>query len=312
MRTAAIIQARMTSTRLPGKVLMDINGKSCLQRVIDRLRASKRLDDVIVATTTNAADDAIVALCDKLNCHCYRGSEDDVLTRMLEAAKAFDVDVVVEVTSDCPLLYAGHVDALINVFLTGNYDFVSNVEERTYPRGFDIRVCSTKTLERVNVEVDNPVDRQHCLTWMYLNPKGKEGYSGFNQIAPRNEHRPDLEFTLDTAEDLELLRFIYSFESDGYNLELTPEQIIAIIDAYPMMYKKVAEIKRKDYFQELDDYYRFQDALEKRVLNGVPGPEPVGLLNSEKKKNEGAKNVQRADNRNGRAGKRGRPAGKRK
>jgi len=161
-KIAAIIQARCGSSRLPGKVLMDINGKPCLQRVIERLRASKRLDDVIVACTTNEADNAIVALCDKLNCHYYRGSEDDVLSRVLEAAKTFDVDVIVDITADCPLLYAGHVDALINVFLTGDYDFVSNVGERTFPRGFDIRVCSAKTLERVNVEVENPIDRQHC------------------------------------------------------------------------------------------------------------------------------------------------------
>jgi spore coat polysaccharide biosynthesis protein SpsF len=249
---------------------MDINGKPCLQRVIERLRASKRLDDVIVACTTNEADNAIVALCDKLNCHYYRGSEDDVLSRVLEAAKTFDVDVIVDITADCPLLYAGHVDALINVFLTGDYDFVSNVGERTFPRGFDIRVCSAKTLERVNVEVENPIDRQHCLTWMYLNPKGKQGYKSINMEAPASQYRPDIEITLDTAEDLELLRFIYAFEGQGYNLELTPEQIIGIINDYPMMYSKVKEIHRKDYFSELQEWYAKQDAPDISIPAALP------------------------------------------
>jgi spore coat polysaccharide biosynthesis protein SpsF len=283
--TAAIIQARMTSTRLPGKVLLDICGKPCLQRVIERLRASKRLDDVIVACTTNGADDAIVALCDKLNCHYYRGSEDDVLSRVLEAAKAFSVDVVVEVTSDCPLIYAGHVDALISIFSTGDYDFVSNVGERTFPRGFDIRVCSAKTLERVNVEVDNPIDRQHCLTRMYLNPKGKQNYKQINMEAPASQYRPDIEITLDTTEDLELIRFIYGFEG---------QQIIGIINDYPMMYSKVKEIHRKDYFSELQEWYAKQDAPDisiPAVLSQEPKKEVAKTTRKPiKNKKTGAKN----------------------
>jgi len=302
MRTVAIIQARMTSTRLPGKVLLDICGKPDLQRVIERVRASKKLDDIVIATTVNAADDPIIELCDKLNCHYYRGSEEDVLSRVVEAAKAFKADAIVELTADCPLIYAGHIDALLDIYNTGKYDFVSNVEERTYPRGFDIRICSTETLERINCEVDNPIDRQHVLTWTYLNPKGKLGYSRFNQVAPRNEHRPDIEVTLDTPDDLELLRFIYSFESDGYNLELAPEQIIAIIDAYPMMYKNVAKIKRKDYITELLCYYDARDQMA--------APAGCEIKNkNEVKKVEQAPSV---DNRVRGTGKRGRPAGKRK
>jgi len=90
---------------------------------------------------------------------------------------------------------------------------------------------------------------------MYLNPKGKQGCKSINMEAPASQYRPDIEITLDTAEDLELLRFIYAFEGQGYNLELTPEQIIGIINDYPMMYSKVKEIHRKDYFSELQEWY---------------------------------------------------------
>ena len=293
--TAAIIQARMTSTRLPGKVLADICGKPCLQRVIERLRASKYLDDVIVACTTNEADNAIVALCERLNCHYYRGSEDDVLSRVLEAARAFGVDVIVEVTGDCPLIYAGYIDKMLEPHLRCNFDGITtNVIERTFPRGFDIRIFDTKTLERVNSEVDNPIDRQHVATWMYLNPKGKQNYLYHSVLATPNEHRPDIEITLDTTEDLELIRFIYGFEGQGYNLELTPEQIIGIINDYPMMYSKVKEIHRKDYFSELQEWYAKQDAPDisiPAVLSQEPKKEVAKTIRKPiKNKKTGAKN----------------------
>lgn len=269
----AIIQARMTSTRLPGKALVDICGKPALQRVIERLRAAKTLDDVIIATTTNEKDDAIISLCEKLGCSCFRGSEEDVLSRVLEAARKFEVDVVVEITADCPLIDWNHVNALVELHMekciideltTGEVvytpinDMTSNIIERTFPRGYDIRVFNREALERVNKEVDNAIDRQHCSTWMYLNPKGKQNYTCQNWPAPTGQNRPDIEVTLDTPEDLELIRWIYGFESQGYNLELTCQQIISLIDTYPSMYSKVAKIERKDYFTELEEAYKNQ------------------------------------------------------
>jgi len=255
MKVAAIVQARMGSSRLPGKVLLDICGKPALQRVIERLRAARLLDDVIVATTANETDDAIVCLCEALHCNYYRGSEDDVLSRVLEAARLYKADVIVEITADCPLLDYNHVDHLVNLFLEGGYDHVSNIIQRTFPRGYDTRVFSREALERTNNEVDNPIDRQHCSTWQYLNPKGKQGYKCANWPAPPGQNRPEIEVTLDELEDLLLIRWIYGFEGQGYNLELTCGQVISLIDTYPEVYKKVAKIQRKDYFEELKQYY---------------------------------------------------------
>jgi len=301
---AAIIQARMTSTRLPGKALIDICGKPALQRVIERVRASN-VDDVIVATTTNETDDPIISLCEKLGCNYFRGSEEDVLSRVFEAARKFDVDIIVEITADCPLIDWNHINALLEMHGNGTVaDITSNIIKRTFPRGYDIRIFNREVLERVNKEVDNLIDRQHVSTWTYLNPKGKQNYKVQNWEAPPNQYRPDIEVTLDTPEDLELIRWIYGFESQGYNLELTCEQVINLIDTYPMMYNKVSKIKRKDYFEELEAAYKYQDylnELENKIINGTGDIEPVGILNALKNNDKGSEKkneeVQRLNNR---------------
>ncbi|MFX1570641.1 MAG: cytidylyltransferase domain-containing protein [Promethearchaeota archaeon] len=305
MKVAAIIQARQGSSRLPGKTLIDIVGKPALQRVIERIWSAKLIDDVIVATTINKEDNAIVELCKSLGTNYFRGSEDDVLDRVLNAAKKFDVDVIVEITADCPLIDYNHIDKLIDWHLVNDADMTTNILERTFPRGYDIRIFDTKTLERVNEEVNNNVDRQHVSTWMYLNPKGKQNYSIQNWTAPPEQNRSDIEITLDTPEDLELIRWIYGFEKQGYNIELTCQNVINLIDTYPMMYEKVKNIQRKDYFEELNKSYKFIKKLENNILYGDGKEEvPKGIFKGSDIKNE---NVQRTDNRSRQTSKRGRP-----
>lgn len=303
-KIAAIIQARMTSTRLPGKVLMDLVGKSALQRVIERLRAAKTLDDVIVACTTNKEDDPIISLCESLGCSYFRGSEEDVLSRVLETARQFEVGVIVEITADCPLIDWNHVDSLVEQHYANNCDMTSNIIERTFPRGYDIRVFNTEALERVNKEVDNPIDRQHVSTFAYLNPKGKENYTCQNWTAPTGQNRPDIEVTLDTPEDLELIRWIFSFESQGYNVDLTCQNVINLLDTYPHMLEKVSKIQRKDYFEELDQWYYHIDKIAKEIISGDPtrDEKPVGIFNALKDSvKKGAKKqdekVERTDSR---------------
>jgi len=262
MKIAAIIQARMTSSRLPGKVLMDLAGKPALQRMIERLRESNQLDDIIVATTTNEADNPIIKLCEKLNCNYFRGDEHNVLDRVLKTAQNFNIDAIVETTGDCPLIDYNHINELIELYRNGNCDFVSNIEERTFPRGYDIRIFSTSALERVDKEVDNEIDRQHVATWMYLNPKGKANYKRYNLLAPIGQSRPDLEITLDTPEDYFLINWLFNAGKD-YKLDLTCQDVINLLNTYPYMYQKVKEIKRKDYFQELEEAYRQKERENK-------------------------------------------------
>jgi len=253
----AIIPARMTSSRLPGKVLMPLAGKPNLQRMIERVKASMLLDGIVIATTTNPQDDCIVDFCLDKKVECFRGSENNVLERLIGAAKATGTDIIVEMTSDCPLIWHEHIDYLIDLHMKNypNYDMTSNALIRSFPRGYDLRIISIETLERIQAEVDNDVDREHALTWAYLNPKGKINYNCFNWLAPPAQHRPDIEVTLDTESDRELLGWIFSFEKQGYNLELTCEQVISLIDTYPGQYEKVKHIQRKNYFQELAQCY---------------------------------------------------------
>ena len=276
----AIIPARMTSSRLPGKVLMSLAGKSNLQRMIERVKASKLLDGIVIALTTNPQDDCLVDFCLDNNVEYFRGSEDNVLERLIGAVRATGTDIAVEATSDCPLIYWGHIDYLIDLHMKNypDYDMTTNIEIRSFPRGFDLRIVNIEALERSQEEIDNSIDLQHALTWIYLNPKGKQNYKVQNWEAPDSQRRPDLEFTLDTESDLELLSWIFSFEGQGYNLELNPEQVINIIDCYPEMYAKVSKIQRKDYFVELEEAYAFLGFAEDKILNGNSDIEPVGIF----------------------------------
>ena len=259
MKVCAIVQARQGSSRLPGKALVDVAGKPAIQRVVERLRRAKTLDDVIVAMPESEVDDELAEFCEMMGYSYFRGDENDVLSRVLQCATKFEVDCIVEITADCLLIDFNHVDALVNIFMEHNCDHVSNIITRTFPRGYDIRVFSKEALERTYLEVDNDVDRSHVSTWQYLNSKGKLNYKCLNMIAPLYQDRPDLEITLDTPEDLELIRWIFEFEKQGYNMELTCEEVIGLIDTYPERYEKVAKITRKDYFTELSECYAKQN-----------------------------------------------------
>jgi spore coat polysaccharide biosynthesis protein SpsF len=286
----AIIPARMTSNRLPGKVLRNLNGKPTLLRMTERVKAAKLLDGIVIATTTNPQDDCIVDFCKNNNLECFRGSENNVLERIIGAAKATNTDIVVEMTSDCPLIFWGHIDYLIDLHMKSYpvYDMTTNIETRSFPRGYDLRIVNIEALERSYKEIDNQPDFEHALTWIYLNPKGKQNYKVQNWEAPPSQHRVDLEFTLDTESDLEFLSWIFSFESQGYNMELNPDQVINLIDTYPHMYQKVSKVQRKDYFEELEQAYAALKVMENRIINGTSDKEPVGIFNAEKNNNKGS------------------------
>ncbi len=300
-KVVSIIPSRMTSSRLPGKVLMDLAGRPALQRVIERVRASKLLDDIVIATTENETDQPIIELCEKLNCNYFRGSENNVLERILGAAKAFKADVICELTSDCPLIFWGHIDHLIDLHMQNYpyYDMTTNILTRTFPRGFDLRIVNIEALEKSYKEIDNQIDFEHALTWIYLNPKGKQNYTCLNWSAPAGQNRPDIEVTLDTPEDLELLNWIFSYESQGYNMELTCQNVINLLDTYPHMLERVKKIQRKDYFAELEEAYKIIKAEEDIKAGRTRSLKDILQDKGAKKQNE---KVQRADNRSRRAG----------
>lgn len=205
-KIVASIEARFASSRLPGKTLLEICGKPTLELIIERLRRSKFIDEIVIATTVSRDCDAIEDLAKKLNVGCYRGSEDDVLDRVLKAAKAYKADIIVEITGDETLIDTVIVDQVIDYYLKNNFDYVSNVLDRRYPRGLDTQVFAVSVLEEVSRLTNDPADRENVSLYIYEHP---ERYKLGSVRAPEEMNHPDWRWTLDTKEDFEFLKTVY-------------------------------------------------------------------------------------------------------
>lgn len=239
MKIAALIQARMGSTRLPGKVLMGLNGKPVLWHVVDRLRRSVLLNQIIIATTTDPKDDAIQAFCQLEGVDFFRGSEDDVLDRYYRAATHFKADQIVRITSDCPLIDPVIVDSVIRKHLDSKADYSSNTLKRTFPRGLDVEVFSFLALARASREAKEISDREHVTPYFYKHP---ELFRLISVEAADFLRRPDIRICVDTKEDLELARLIYR------ELKSTPmglKEIVAFFNDNPESLKINAAVQQK-------------------------------------------------------------------
>lgn len=206
MRIVAIIEARMRSSRLPGKVLKPILGRPMLALMIERLQRSSRLDAISIATTADESCDEIATLANELHVGCYRGSEDDVLDRVLKTAKHAKADLIVELTGDCPLLDPVIVDCVIEAFLANKVDYCSNGLIETYPRGMDVQVFPVSVLERVADLTDQPEDREHVSLYIYEHP---DMFQLLNVESKLPGGSGDIRLTVDTEEDFELVRHIF-------------------------------------------------------------------------------------------------------
>ncbi len=204
-----ILQARTSSSRLPAKVLAELQGEPMLARQLERLARSRRLERLVVATSDEASDDAIHELCRARGVACYRGSLDDVLGRFLGAAEDqgvdFERDTLVRATGDCPLCDPQVIDAVIAAHLERGADYTSNALERTYPDGLDIEVMRAACLERAAREASLPSEREHVTSFFYRRPE--------EFVIESLTHTPDLShlrLTVDRPEDLALVRAVYA------------------------------------------------------------------------------------------------------
>jgi spore coat polysaccharide biosynthesis protein SpsF len=237
VKVVAIVQARMGSTRLPGKVLADVAGRPMLARVLERLGRAETLDEIVVATSTEPADDAIEALCEELEVPAFRGSEEDVLERYRDAAAWSEADAVVRVTADCPLLDPGVVDRVVRRFLDGDADYVSNTLERTYPSGLDVEVFSRQALETAAREAREPWQRAHVTPYLYQSP------DRFTVAQVRHgSDESGLRWTVDTREDLALVRTLY--ERLGQR-SFTWLDVLAIVHQDPALEALNAGVEQK-------------------------------------------------------------------
>ncbi len=208
----AIVQARMGSTRLPGKVLLDLAGKPMLVRDIERIQRATKIDDIVIATTKKPEDDKIITMCLEYGWKFFRGSENDLLDRYYQAAREYHAKIIVRITSDCPLIEPAIVDRIIEKFVTleTEVDYVSNIFPiRTYPRGLDTEVMSISALEKCWNEDMNPQFREHVTEYILDNPN-------HFRIFEIN-HEKDLSsmrWTVDTQEDLDFVRCVYHHFGD--------------------------------------------------------------------------------------------------
>jgi len=234
-----IVEARMTSSRLPGKILLTAIEKPLLQLMIERLRRIKFVNDVIIATTTNQNDNAIVSLCEQLRVSFFRGSENDVLGRVLKAAKQYRTDIIVEITSDNPLVDPDLCNKVIEVFLEkeNEVDFVSNDMgcyiddcDVTFPLGLcNTKVFKTSLLEESEKSTNDPVDREHVVNYIINNP---DKYRLYNVEASGEYRRSDMRVTLDYPQDYEVIRSVFEALYPS-NPKFTASDIIDYLDANP-------------------------------------------------------------------------------
>jgi len=209
MKIVAIIQARMGSTRLPGKILRELDGETVLSRVLGRVRRMCNLNEILVATTDQSVDDAVAESTRQNGVGVFRGNENDVLDRYYQAAQSCHAQAIVRITADCPLIDPEVSDHVIRQFLTARPDYASNTLQRTYPRGLDTEVMTFAALERAWQAASEPYQRTHVTPYLYQHPEH------FDLLSITTEGDfSQMRWTLDTAEDLEFLQTVYARFAD--------------------------------------------------------------------------------------------------
>jgi spore coat polysaccharide biosynthesis protein SpsF (cytidylyltransferase family) len=227
VKIAAIIQARMGSTRLPGKVMIEIAGKPMLWHIIDRLKRAELIHSIVIATTTKEIDKPIVKLAEDSGTGSYTGSEEDVLDRYYQAAKEFAVDAIVRITADCPLIDPRVLDRVIQRYLEGDCDYASNTLKSTYPDGIDVEVFSYAALETAWKEARLASEREHVTPYIWKNP---------NKFRLANvENDVDLSYLrwpVDEKEDLEFVRQVYKhLYKEGHIFYM--KDVLGLLEKYP-------------------------------------------------------------------------------
>ncbi len=244
MSTIAIIQARMSSTRLPGKVLLEIApGKTVLECMLERVAASKEIEKTIIATTTNPKDQVLVDFMEKIGKPYFVGDENDVLDRYYQAAKAHGAksgDVIVRMTSDCPIIDPKVVDETIQYFKAGDFDYASNnLEPYTYADGMDTEVFTFDALEKAWKEATSPAHREHVTFYFWKNPE----IFKIGQYKNPNGDQAGYRLTLDYPQDLELLQKVVQALYPK-NVLFTMQDILSFLDERPEIKKINTETER--------------------------------------------------------------------
>ena len=238
-KVICIIQARMNSTRLPGKVLRKISDKPMLWYILNSLQYSKTLDHIIVATTKKKIDDQIVELCKKMKVSVFRGNEKNVLNRFCEAGKKYHATHVVRISADCPFIDPVIVDKIVRKSLTSNVDYVSNTLPKTYPMGYEVEVIKLPALLKAEKMTNDFSDREHVTLFIMRNPKI---FSHYNVEAPNLFKKPKIRVCVDTEEDFSVIQKIVNLTSTQKKF-ISIRQVIGILDKNPKIAKLNSHVK---------------------------------------------------------------------
>ena len=203
-----IIQARVNSTRLPGKILLNGFNKPLIIHLIERIKKSKFISNIIIATTNNKLDRIIPTICKQIKIDYFKGNEQDVLSRYFYCAKKFNGQIIVRITSDCPLMDVNIVDKVINSFINSNVDYVSNVHPPSEPDGFDVEVFSFEALRKSFYHAKKNYEREHVTPYMWDNPKIFK-LKNFSYLSRKKKYHIKIRLTLDYNEDYSLIYQIY-------------------------------------------------------------------------------------------------------
>lgn len=208
-KIGTIVQARITSARLPGKALMEIQGKPVLWHVLERLRRSSKTGKIVLAIPDTKKNDILRDFAKSYGAVCVRGNENDVLARYMKAARLFSFDTIVRITGDCPLIDPEIIDEVIERHTSNMLaDYTSNTLKRTFPRGLDVEIFSFRALARAHKEAKQPHEREHVTPYLYEHPKL---FTLQNVSAKKLYRRPDIRITLDTKKDFLLIKKIYDY-----------------------------------------------------------------------------------------------------
>ncbi len=242
----AILQARMSSSRLPGKVLRPILGVPMLMRQVERIRRATTLDALVIATSTDRSDDALARVCVENGLSCFRGSLDDVLDRFYHAARERNPEHVVRLTGDCPVADPAVIDAVVHYAVAGGFDYASNTLRPTFPDGLDVEVVTFACLETAWREARLPSQREHVTPFIHQQP---ERFRVGNYAGPRDLSH--LRWTVDEAPDFELIRQIYEALYPA-KPDFDTDDILALLARRPELAQINASLKRNQgYLQSL-------------------------------------------------------------
>ncbi len=246
LTVTAVIQARMSSTRLPGKVLRELSGAPMLQRQIERVQRAHSITNIVVATSTDTSDDSIADLCAELGVDCFRGDLSDVLGRFIGAVTEFPSDVVVRITADCPLISPTIIDSVVEAFMGSGCDYLSNTLEPTFPDGVDIEVMTSQALLEIGAISSDPMEREHVTLGIYRRPDhfSVKNFSGDRDLS-------HWRWTVDSPEDYEFVTWVYASlfrEKPQFDID----DVLALLEEYPSRQRTSLDAKRNAALDGVD------------------------------------------------------------